>query len=58
MYQDEAAVRIRATIQQRIGSRLRNLFVGIQGEPLADEHVEIIMRMRRKERERQRREQN
>ncbi|HSP25470.1 MAG TPA: hypothetical protein VLQ65_09860 [Saliniramus sp.] len=53
---DETAVQVRSAIQLRIGSQLRNLHAGFQNEPLPNEHVELILKIRRQERERQRRE--
>jgi hypothetical protein len=53
---DEIAVQVRSAIQLRIGSQLRNLHADFQNEPLPNEHVELILNIRRKERERRRRE--
>ena len=53
---DEMTVQVRSAIQLRIGSQLRNLHADFQNEPLPDEHVELILNIRRKERERRQRE--
>jgi hypothetical protein len=53
---DETALQVRSAIQLRIGSQLRNLHAGFQNEPLPYEHVELILNIRRQERERRRRE--
>jgi hypothetical protein len=55
-YRDETRMGLRYAIHLRIGSMLRNLFGRIKAEPIPDEHVDLIMRLRRKERERARRE--
>jgi hypothetical protein len=53
---DETTVQVRSAIQLRIGSQLRNLHADFQNEPLPNEHVELILSIRRQERDRQRRE--
>jgi hypothetical protein len=43
------------SIARRIGVRLRDFYEEPEGEPLPTEHVELLLRLRHKERERVRR---
>ena len=43
------------SIARRIGVRLRDFYEQPEGEPLPTEHVDLLLRLRQKERERSRR---
>ncbi len=53
---DQLTVQVRSAIQLRIGSQLRNLHADFQNEPLPAEHIDLILNIRRTERERIQRE--
>lgn len=46
--------RIEGPARLRIGARLRTLYARVGAEPLPDEHVELVLALRRKEREERR----
>lgn len=37
-------------VQSRLGAELRSLLAGIEGEPLPDEHVYLLLALRQRER--------
>ncbi len=49
-----AGPRIRSAIRLRIGSHLRNFYTKLQREPVPDRHIDLVLELRRKERDRRR----
>ena len=46
--------RLEGAARLRIGARLRTIYAPVSGEPLPAEHVELVLALRRKERDERR----
>ena len=52
-HRPEGPASLDAGVRRRLGARLRAGYAGIEGEPLPDDQVDLLLRLRQKERERQ-----
>lgn len=52
-HRDNPAPRLDDIIRRRLGARLRAGYAEFERQPLPDEHVDLLLRLRRVERERQ-----
>ena len=50
-YKVTEGARLEGSARLRIGARLRTIYAPVSGEPLPAEHVELVLALRRRERD-------
>lgn len=53
-YKATEQARLEGAARLRIGARLRTIYAPVSAEPLPSEHVELVLALRRKERDERR----